>query len=99
MAQNDLLTSLRDLNNKIASLSSQYNMMQQQLKELQEENKSLKSDLEEERKNLRKALSDVEFLSVSHRLADSAESVVSARRTIERLIRTIDSCINMINEE
>lgn len=94
-----MLTSLRKLNNKIADLSALHLKMQDQIKVLEEENRSLKADLETERKNLNKALSDVEFLSVSYRLADSPESVVSARRTISRLIRTIDSCITMINEE
>lgn len=94
-----MLTSLRQLNNKIADLSALHLKMQDQIKVLEEENRSLKADLETERKNLNKALSDVEFLSVSYRLADSPESVVSARRTISRLIRTIDSCITMINEE
>ncbi|MCH5236692.1 MAG: hypothetical protein J1E95_02710 [Muribaculaceae bacterium] len=99
MDQKTLLTSLRKLNNKIADLSALHLKMQDQIKVLEEENRSLKADLETERKNLNKALSDVEFLSVSYRLADSPESVVSARRTISRLIRTIDSCITMINEE
>ena len=99
MAQNELLTSLGDLYKQIDEISAAHSNMQRQLELLREENRSLKADLESERKNLRKALSDVEFLSVSYRLADSADSVVSARRVIERLIRTIDNCIKMINEE
>lgn len=99
MAQNELLSSLRDLYKQIDELSSKHSELQFEIAALQEENRALKADLENERKNLNKALSDVEFLSVSYRLADSADSVVSARRIISRLIRTIDNCIKMINEE
>jgi len=41
----------------------------------------------------------VEFLTMSYRLADSPDTIVSARRRIARLIRTIDSCISMLKEE
>ena len=99
MAPNDLLTTLEALNTKIELLTEQHRQLQEDFSKLKVENESLKADLDYERKNMQKALNDIEFLSVSHRLAESADSVVSARRIIERLIRTIDNCITMINEE
>ena len=99
MAQPDLLSSLRELNQRILMLTELQNEQQKEIRVLKEENNNLKADLEVERKKLQQALKDIEFLSVSYRLADSAESIISTRRLLGRLIRTIDNCIRMINEE
>ena len=97
MAQG-LLPVLNDLNQKIERLVAQQSRLIDRIKNLEEENKNLKIELEEERKNLMKSRNEVEFLTVSHRLADNPDSLISTRRHIARLIKTIDNCIAMINE-
>lgn len=99
MDQDSLLASLRELQKSVVKLSERHARMESRIEELEEENRTLKIDLENERKLKEKATSDAEFLSVSYRLADNPESIVAARQTIKRLIRTIDACINLINEE
>lgn len=99
MAQSDLKASASLLNERILKLTEVHNQMKGRIRKLEEENAILKKELETERDNLSKAKSDIEFLTVSYRLADNAESVITTRRTLKRLIRTIDKCIRMINEE
>ena len=41
---------------------------------------------------------DAEFLAVSHKLADSPDTLVSARRHLARLTRHIDRCLEMLKE-
>jgi len=45
-----------------------------------------------------RALMDAEFLAVSHKLADSPDVLVDARRHIAQLIRNIDRCLVMLKE-
>ncbi len=71
----------------------------EQIVRLEKENEDLRTQLSETRAELDNTKKDVEFLTMSHRLADSPDSVISARRRIARLIRTIDNCISMLKEE
>lgn len=71
----------------------------EQIVRLEKENEDLQTQLSETRAELDNTRKDVEFLTMSHRLADSPDSVISARRRIARLIRTIDNCISMLKEE
>ena len=71
----------------------------EQIVSLEKENEDLRTQLSETRAELDNTRKDVEFLTMSHRLADSPDSVISARRRIARLIRTIDNCISMLKEE
>lgn len=71
----------------------------EQIVRLEKENEDLRTQLSETRAELDNTRKDVEFLTMSHRLADSPDSVIRARRRIARLIRTIDNCISMLKEE
>ena len=71
----------------------------EQIVRLEKENEDLRTQLSETRAELDNTRKDVEFLTMSHRLADSPDSVISARRRIARLIRTIYNCISMLKEE
>lgn len=94
-----LTTLLKSVDDKVAEISSIHLRLHSRIKELEKENETLNQELDNSRRELAKALNDVEFLTLSHRLADSPDSIVSARRRIARLIRTIDNCISMLKEE
>ncbi|MBD5298353.1 MAG: hypothetical protein HDS22_00030 [Bacteroides sp.] len=66
---------------------------------LEHEKEDLQQELEEKKRELDIARTDAEFLTMSHRLASSPDSIISTRRHIARLIRTIDNCISMLKEE
>ena len=99
MAKPVLLQSISKLSKKIETLLEEKKSLLERVKNLEIQNQELiqrhlKDQEEIERKN-----KDIEFLSLSHRLADNPEALVSARNKISQLIRTIDSCIRMIKED
>ncbi|MEZ3551056.1 MAG: hypothetical protein K1W02_10075 [Muribaculaceae bacterium] len=94
------LTSLLDIvGQKVERLQTIHQGLHTRIAALEEENNNLRAELEETKKQLCNTRRDVEFLTMSYRLADSPDTIVSARRRIARLIRTIDSCISMLKEE
>ena len=99
MAQPQLLQSLSDLHNKIENLIEQQKQLQLELETLRERNKVLEELHESDRLKSLQNAKDIEFLSMSHRLASSPDTIVSARHKIIGMIRTINNCIRMINEE
>lgn len=56
-------------------------------------------DLEECRRELKEARMEIDFLTVSHRLADSPENLISARRRLQRMIYKIDRCVTLLRED
>lgn len=53
---------------------------------------------QESQKERDRARLDVEFLQVSHKLADNPDTLVATRRRLARLIRNIDRCLEMLKE-
>ncbi|MBD5358280.1 MAG: hypothetical protein HDR88_15050 [Bacteroides sp.] len=98
MAQS-LITLLSQIGDKITELEAIQQQLYSRIKVLEEENEDLRDQLKEKQQLLKQANIDKEFLTMSHRLADSPDSIISTRRRIARLIRTIDNCISMLKEE
>lgn len=90
---------LKSVDSKVTELMAIQRRQREQIVRLEKENEDLRTQLSETRAELDNTKKDVEFLTMSHRLADSPDSVISARRRIARLIRTIDNCISMLKEE
>ena len=59
----------------------------------------LRDQLDECREQLREARMEIDFLTVSHRLADSPANLISARRRVQRLIAKIDRCVSLLKED
>lgn len=98
MAQ-PLISLLESFYDKMSRLETMVLQMQARISTLEEENADLRRELKEKNDLLDAALTDVDFLKVSHRLAESPDSLISTRRRIARLIRTVDNCISMLKEE
>ena len=99
MAKQELILAVESLARKADNLMGRINSLQEKILQLENENSILREQHETDTKQLQKALKDVEFLSLSHRLADSPEALLKARKTISRLISNIDSCLQLINED
>lgn len=99
MAKSDLLSSLSILSRRIDGLLEERDRLLDKIRELDSENRELKAQKEQDRLLLENSRKDIEFLSMSHRLADSPEALVEARNKISKLIRTIDSCIRLLKED
>ena len=99
MAKPELIQSISLLSKKIDSLLERQRILQEKIQKLEEINRELTTRHQHDVEEIEKARKDIEFLSLSHRLADSPEALVSARKIIARLIRNVDSCIRMIKED
>ena len=99
MAKSDLLSSLSILSRRIDGLLEERDRLLDKIRELDSENRELKAQKEQDLLLLENSRKDIEFLSMSHRLADSPEALVEARNKISKLVRTIDSCIRLLKED
>ena len=99
MAKPELLQSITILSKKIDILLQQQKSLQERIDNLEMQNQELRKQHDVDVSLLDKAKKNIEFLSVSHRLAATPEALISARNKVSKLIRTIDSCIRMINED
>ena len=91
----DVLSSLKE---KIEEQRGKYARLRERNRQLEEENAELRRLAAEAQKERDRALLDAEYLAVSHKLADSPDALVSARRRLSRLIRNIDRCLEMLKE-
>ena len=66
---------------------------------LQNEVDALKAELNDCRSRLDLAMKDVEYLSLSHRLADNPQALAEARHTIGSLIRKVDAAIRLVKND
>ncbi len=84
---------------KVLALASQRDQCAPELEQLSKENLSLNDELAECRQELQTARMEVDFLTISHRLADSPDNLISARRRVQRLIAKIDRCVSLLKED
>lgn len=94
-----LIPLLHTLDTKISQLADLNQSLHARIESLEEENQNLRLELEETKSRLKQAETDAQFLTMSHRLAQSPDTIISTRRHIARLIRNIDKCISMLKEE
>lgn len=90
---------IKDIRTKATTLAAQRDRATSELERLTQENEALKEQLAECREDLKTARMEVDFLTISHRLADSPENIISARRRLQRLIAKIDRCVSLLKED
>ena len=90
---------IAELREKIELLATQRDAARAAQASAAKEAEELRIQLEDCRGQLRQARLEVDFLTVSHRLADSPENIISARRRLQRLIAKIDRCVSLLKED
>ncbi len=90
---------IKDISRKAIALASERDKAMADLERLTQENEALKEQLAESRRELETARMEVDFLTISHRLADSPDNIISARRRLQRLIAKIDRCVALLKED
>lgn len=93
-----LLQILQQLKAKQLELQAEMEALRNRNQELEEENRNVMRDAQEALKLRDDAMLEVEYLKVSHRLAENPDSIVETRRLIAGLIKDIDRCIAMLKE-
>ena len=83
----------------IGVLATQRDEAETKLKQALEEVADLKRELETAREEIHKKDLDIEFLTLSHKLADNPGALAEARATVRRLISRIDKAIALLNED
>lgn len=93
-----LVEILEKLNIRIRDIMHEKEKLQAENQRLTAENLELRERTQEAMDARDRALLDAEYLRVSHRLAESPDSIIETRRRITGLIRNIDRCLEMLKE-
>lgn len=84
---------------KIDELDRRQQTLESDRRRLADENAGLRRELDDARKQIHRLEQEREFLTLSHRLADTPEALAESRRHIATLIRRLDSAISMLKED
>lgn len=90
---------MQELARKIGILATQRDEALAELKRTQEMVSDLERELEKKQEELRKKELDVEFLMVSHKLADGPQALADARKVIRKMISRIDKAMAMLRDD
>lgn len=93
-----LISILEKLDDRIKRLKEQNEELRQTNERLTAENSDLIQKARKAEEARSQAILDVEYLAVSHKLADNPDTLITARRQINQLIRNIDRCIEMLKD-
>lgn len=99
MAQTQLIQLLSTLQSRIEMLVESQNVLLKKIEELEKKNIVLENQIKSDAKIIEEANKNLEFLTLSHRLADSPDTIISTRKKITGLIRTINNCIQILEKE
>lgn len=84
---------------KIEELASQRDAAIDARERAKQEIADLKRDLQQTREELHRMTLDVEFLTVSRKLADTPQALVEARATVKRMLAKVDKAIELLKED
>lgn len=93
-----LLITLEKLDARIKDLLAQRDELASRNATLEEENEELRRQRDEAIATRDRAKLDIEYLTMSYRLAADPDSLIETRRHIAKLIRNIDRCLDMLKE-
>lgn len=97
--ESSISIELQEISRRIEVLTAQRDEARASLEQAQDEIMGLKSLVSELQTELKKKELDVEFLTVSHKLADTPQSLADARSTLKKLIARVDRAIGMLRED
>ena len=90
---------MREISRMVEILASQRDDALKELKVAREEAEILRLELAEAQKDLHKKNLDIEFLTLSHKLADSPQSLAEARATVRRLKAGVEKAISLLRDD
>lgn len=97
--ESSISIELQEISRRIEVLTAQRDEARASLEQAQDVITGLKSLVAELQTELKKKELDVEFLTVSHKLADTPQSLADARSTLKKLIARVDRAIGMLRED
>lgn len=92
----DLVVNIESKVNKIISL---YNSLKKEKEEIQEENKTLKSEVEDRDKDIKRLEEKIKLLRITKSVStQDVEKNKESRQKINEYVREIDKCIALLNK-
>ncbi len=92
----DLVVNIESKVNKIISL---YNSLKKEKEEILEENKRLKSEVEDRDKDIKRLEEKIKLLRITKSVStQDAEKNKESRQKINEYVREIDKCIALLNK-
>ena len=88
-----------DLRSKIVALAKQRDAALAAGEHCRQETERLRKELDDCRQELKEARMEADFLTISHRIAENPDNLISARRRLQRLIARIDRCVALLRED
>lgn len=93
-----LKAALEELKVRVKALTTENRRLREENAELESQNRTLKELTSEAEQRRQRAELDAEYLAVSHKLADTPDTLINTRRHISQMIRNIDRCLEMLKE-
>lgn len=90
---------LQEITRKIEALAVQRDDAEKALRLAREEISDLQLELELTREELHKKTLDVEFLTVSHKLADTPGALADARASVKRMLGRVDKALALLRDD
>lgn len=94
----NLIKELEDLRDKIQAAGVRIRALEERNRALETANRELERQRQEAEAERDRVQLDCDYLQVSHRLADSPDTIIATRRRLAGLIRNIDRCLDMLKE-
>lgn len=90
---------LQSLSLNVEKLAAQRDEALALLKQAREEISDLNQQLSVTKEDLHKRDLDVEFLTVSHKLADNPQALAEARNTVKGMLAKVEKAISLLKED
>lgn len=84
---------------KIGRLAAQRDEALKRLRKAEEETADLRRELAAMREELHRKELDVEYLSLSHKLADTPQALAEARKTVRRMLAGVERALALLKED
>ena len=97
--ESSISKELQEIAVRIRLLAAQRDEAENGLKKALEEVDDLRRQLAEAREEIHKKDLDIEFLTLSHKLADTPQALAEARLTVRRLALRVDKAISLLEED
>ena len=94
--ESSLTRELQELSAMVSTLAAQRDEALGKLDKALEEVADLQRQLEADRKEAHRKDLDIEFLTVSHKLADSPEALARARATVKGMLARVEKAIALL---
>ncbi len=92
----DLISSLQ---NKLSVINERQNSLREEHRSLIDQMEALRANLHSASERIRNLEQENHYLRISHKLADSPDTLLETRRQIASLIRRLDSSIALLKDD